>query len=189
MVAPRGAVCVSTSPADLVELEDRVPLGEFVVKHARLIYQYANTIQELDEDESLYIITGCIKSDSWAVAAFNGPSCPPHDVLRLVELGGSGPSPAFGWTSRGTASARCGSNPTRNTQNYKGKNQTLFIRAFKLTTSANISRFALNGKGTGGGFPRIWPLVRLNIPYIRCFPREASLVFFATFISISETDL
>lgn len=129
MVAPRGAVCVSTSPADLVEVKNRVSFRSFVVENASLIRKYASmNHEELDDDEPLYIVTGCIKSDSWAVAAFTEPSSPPDDVIRLQDLAASGCNPAYVWTSRGTASARTSLNPT-------GKNQTLFIQGFQLCVS------------------------------------------------------
>ncbi|RXW15365.1 hypothetical protein EST38_g10486 [Candolleomyces aberdarensis] len=136
MAAARGAVLVSTSPADLEELDNYIKLRGFIIDHARLLYQYANALRELDDDESLYIITGCIKSGSWAMAAFKDPMAPPHDVLRLVKGGGSGPIPNYMWTSRGTASAK--SYPDEHTHDYNGKekNQTLFMHGFKLSFSS-----------------------------------------------------
>ncbi|KAJ2926534.1 hypothetical protein H1R20_g10562, partial [Candolleomyces eurysporus] len=86
MLGSEGAVLV-TSSADLEELENYVELRHFIAENARLLYLHANGIRRLDEDESLYILTGCIKSDSWAMAAFKGPIYPPYDVLRLIRKG------------------------------------------------------------------------------------------------------
>ncbi|KAJ2936575.1 hypothetical protein H1R20_g528, partial [Candolleomyces eurysporus] len=88
--AARGAVLVSTSPADLEELDNYIKLRGFIIDHAGLLYQYANGLRELDDDESLYIVTGCIKGDSWAMAAFKDPMVPPQDVLSKRGDGGGG---------------------------------------------------------------------------------------------------
>jgi hypothetical protein len=136
MAAARGAVLVSTSPADLEELDNYIKLRGFIIQHASSLYQSANTLRELDDDESLYIVTGCIKSASWAMAAFRDPMAPPHDVLRLVKGGSSGPIPIYMWTSRGTASAKSYPNELDRDYNAKEKNQTLFMHGFKLSFSS-----------------------------------------------------
>ncbi|KAJ2937009.1 hypothetical protein H1R20_g115, partial [Candolleomyces eurysporus] len=135
MLEPQGAVLALTSSADLEELESHVELRDFIVDHAVHLYQYANGIRKLDEEESLYIITGCIKSDSWAIAAYNDPADPPNNVLRLVRTGSLSSNPVYRWTDRGTAEARYGPGPTRNS-GAQLKNQCLFLQGFKIAFSA-----------------------------------------------------
>jgi hypothetical protein len=132
MLEPEGAVLALTSSADLEEFHSRVDLRDFIIDNAPSIYCYANSIRRLDYHESLYIVTGCIKSDSWALAAYNGYPDPQNDVLKLVRRNRSGSAPDYMWTDRGTAEARFGS--TRPGDSHK--DQCLFLRGFKVAYSA-----------------------------------------------------
>ncbi|RXW14961.1 hypothetical protein EST38_g10889 [Candolleomyces aberdarensis] len=134
MLEPQGAVLALTSSADLEELESHVELRNFIIDHAAPLYEYANGIRKLDDDESLYIVTGCVKSDSWALAAYNDPVDPQNDVLRLFRKRSSGSNPIYGWTHRGTAEARCGPGSTRES-GARPKNQCLFLQGFKIAFS------------------------------------------------------
>ncbi|RXW17748.1 hypothetical protein EST38_g8099 [Candolleomyces aberdarensis] len=153
-LAPKGAVLALTSPADLHELKDRIGLRDFIINHALLLYRYANSIRRLDNDESLYFVTGCIKSDSWALAAFNEPVDHPNDVLRLVQTGGGSGMSAltYAWTSRGTAEAWTGSNSTRGRHDYTGRNQCLFLRGYKMAFSPEF-RLRISGHSPSPGGP------------------------------------
>jgi hypothetical protein len=137
-----GAILALTSSADQHELKDRIELRAFIINNARLLYQYANSIQRLDKDESLYFITGCVKSDSWALAAFNEPVDHPKDVLTLVQIGGNSDAsaPNYDWTSRGTAEAWTGSNLTKGKDKYTGKNQCLSSEATKWHSHQSSAR-------------------------------------------------
>ncbi|RXW17689.1 hypothetical protein EST38_g8167 [Candolleomyces aberdarensis] len=138
MLEPQGAVLALTSSADLEELANRIELRDFIINNAVSTYKYANTIRKLDHDESLYIVTGCIKSDSWALAAYNDLVDPRDDVLRLVRTGAPGLNPTFGWTSRGRAEARSGSSSTRTRGTASVKDQCLFLQGFKIAFSAGF---------------------------------------------------
>jgi hypothetical protein len=141
-------VLACTSSADLEELADPVALQEFIIQHAGLLYQHANSIQRLADKDSLYIITGCIKSDSWAIAAYNEMMEASPELLRLKRdvSSGSQLAPDYTWTHRGMAEARFGSNSmtTQSTQDGHGKDQALFLRGFKLALS-NTFRSHLKG--------------------------------------------
>ncbi|KAJ3543212.1 hypothetical protein NMY22_g3227 [Coprinellus aureogranulatus] len=104
----RGAILVLTSGADTVEAQNIKGLEQFIKRHAPAIYQYANNIRPIGEDESLYILTGCIKSASWAMAAYNKAMDPNHCTLRLEPMRTfSGDSPSeYDWTSQGSSRAR-----------------------------------------------------------------------------------
>jgi hypothetical protein len=152
-LSSRGAVLALTSSADLDELENHVDLREFIINNATQLYRYANHIRRLDNNESLYFVTGCIKSDSWALAAFNEPVDPPNDVLRLVQSGHSSDasSSSYAWTSRGTSEARTGSNSNRGKDSYRGKNQCLFLRGYKMAFTPEFrSRMSGHSPSPGG---------------------------------------
>ncbi|KAF5330063.1 hypothetical protein D9611_010431 [Ephemerocybe angulata] len=146
--APQGAALVSTSPADLEELVDHSVLKGHIIQHAELIYKHANSVRTIAEDESIYIVTGCIRSDSWALAAYKDATA--YDVLKL-EKQYSDPLVPYAWTQRGTSEARIGVS--------RGiKDQTLFLRGYKLGFSKEFrSRMqahldqAGNSKGKGEG--------------------------------------
>ncbi|TEB36720.1 hypothetical protein FA13DRAFT_1080271 [Coprinellus micaceus] len=97
--------------------------------------------------ESLYIVTGCIKSESWALAAYKGPMVPPNDTLRLVQVNEDMEADGtwYAWTERGTSEARS-SEPSE----HGLKNQSLFLRGFKLTFSP---RFYASLRGDGDSAP------------------------------------
>jgi hypothetical protein len=123
---------LTSSPADLEKLSNPYKLQRFIIDHASLLFQYADAIRTLDDDENLYIITGCIKSDSWALASFKDPPHPTNDVLKLVRKAPSG----YVWTSCATAATRIGPNvPRIPGSDSNGKDQSLFLQGFKLAFS------------------------------------------------------
>jgi hypothetical protein len=119
-------------------LVDSVSLRDFLLQNAGLLYQRANAIRRIPQDP-LYIVSGCIKSDSWAVAAYPDLMDAPDDVLKLsrrvVSDEDAPQASVYDWTDRGTAEARFGSNSGNKTAEYKGKDQCLFLRGFKLAFS------------------------------------------------------
>jgi hypothetical protein len=146
MLESQGAVLALTSPADLVVLQNRIELRDFIIDNAASIFHYATSIRKLDNHgESLYIVTGCIKSDSWALAAYNGLIDPRNDVLRLVRKGSPNPKPAYGWTTKGTAEARSGSSQSSGDH----KDQCLFLQGFKMAFSP-----AFHSKMAGDSKPK-----------------------------------
>ena len=146
-LSSRGAVLALTSSADLDELENHIDLRDFIINNAMQLYRHANGIRRLDHTESLYFVSGCIKSDSWAIAAFNEPVDSPNDVLRLIQSGTT-PTPKdskeaephlkYTWTSRATAEARTGFNANRGKETYRGKNQCLFLRGYKMACGTKM---------------------------------------------------
>ncbi|KAJ3508600.1 hypothetical protein NMY22_g16558 [Coprinellus aureogranulatus] len=140
--AQQGALLAVTSPADLEELMDHTRLKEHIFQHAEHIYKHADTIYRLAEDESLYIITGCIKSDTWALAAFNDDATFLGDTITLKKVGRgySAEDDLFVWTDRGTSEAHVG-----RSEDLGLKNQTLFLRGFKLAFSQQFLQRMRNG--------------------------------------------
>lgn len=120
-----------TSPADLDEVRDHMALHDWLLKHIRLLCKFANMTCRIGRDDSLYIVTGCIKSDCWALAAYKKHMKPPDHILRLERDDDEDQDSLYSWTERGQyAEARC-------SKVFPGglKNQSLFLRGFKLGLS------------------------------------------------------
>ncbi|TEB28208.1 hypothetical protein FA13DRAFT_815837 [Coprinellus micaceus] len=134
-----GAVLATPTSADKDEAEDIIEMERYIRTHAEAIYRHANAIRLIGEASSLYVVTDCIKSDTWAMAAYKGEMNPNRNILELVSVsqssdGGSDCMPEYKWTKRGSAHARWGSSA-----GGEGvKNQTLFLRGLKLAFSAKF---------------------------------------------------
>ncbi|KAJ3523976.1 hypothetical protein NMY22_g11205 [Coprinellus aureogranulatus] len=155
--AHQGAILAVTSPADLEELVDHARLKEHIFEHAELIYRHADTVCRLADDEPLYIITGCVKSDTWALAAFNDVATFLGDGITLmrVGLGYSAEDDLFVWTDRATAEAHVGRSGRMGV-----KNQTLFLRGFKLAFSKQF----LHRMRESSPFSRLGPPIPPTLP-------------------------
>jgi hypothetical protein len=92
----RGAVYVATSPAKLEELVNPARLCKYI-QNAKAVYPRADSIREIADDNPLSIVTGCIKSDSYAIAAFRETNSDPMS-LENFACGGD-VTPTFDWTS------------------------------------------------------------------------------------------
>ena len=111
----QGAILAHTSPGKLEELpkSGRMDLHEFISRYAGLLYRYADGVRSIRREEGLYIVTGCIKSESWAIAAFR-QSVPGLDhVPKLVRLPGATAhdnplASTYAWRSPGTFDGRTG---------------------------------------------------------------------------------
>jgi hypothetical protein len=113
-----------------------VEIGKYICGHADAIFRHANAIRPIGEDESFYIVTSCVKSGSWAMAAFKDKMAAEHNTLQLVSIAPSRQEaglPKYSWTKRGSAQTRWG----RSTDGHT-KDQTLFLRGFKLALSAEF---------------------------------------------------
>jgi hypothetical protein len=134
-----GAVLACTTSADLEELDDTEPLRDFLIQHAGIVYQHANSIRRIADEDSLYIVSGCIKSDSWALAAYKDPAEAPDDLLTLSRRKSDGKDLVYDWIDRGTAEARFGSNSAARVSGAcLGKDQCLFLQGFKLALSQDF---------------------------------------------------
>jgi hypothetical protein len=136
----QGALLACTRSADFEGLSDIVSLKEFLLQKAGAVYIHASNIRRLDKEESLYIITGCIKNDGWSLAAFRDAR--PGDLLKLARRHnqrdhGTAEGRIYDWEVRGPAQARLWPN-TPDEVGSHGKNQSLFLQGFKLAFSARF---------------------------------------------------
>lgn len=126
---------------------DIASLRGFLVQNAGDIYLRAIKSGSLDNDKSLYVVTGCIKTDSWALAASRREKL--GQVLRLSKLCPEDNSTSEGriydWTDRSSSTeARVWPNNEMEVEATEGKNQTLFLQGFKLDFSPAF-RARMNG--------------------------------------------
>ncbi|KAJ2926272.1 hypothetical protein H1R20_g10809, partial [Candolleomyces eurysporus] len=140
--AEQGAVLACTTSADVEELDDPFALRNFLIQHAGVVYQHATSLaqRQLADEESLYIVSGCIKSDSWGIAAYQRAKSGQKLTLesrRYVEDGNK-KGIVYEWVDRGQAEARFGINSRMGAGQYEGKNQSLFLRGFKLAFSSSF---------------------------------------------------
>jgi hypothetical protein len=120
-------VLVLTSPAESEDFDDCVTFKDFIINNAETLYMYANSKRKLGQGESLYFVTGCDKSKSWAIAAYLEAMEPPKNVLHLQWDGTE-----YDWIDQGTAHVCTGS--TSITEN-EVNDQCLFLRGYKLSFS------------------------------------------------------
>ncbi|KAF5316955.1 hypothetical protein D9611_003874 [Ephemerocybe angulata] len=131
-----GSVLAITSDAYLETLKSVSGMRDFIMQNAAELYAYAVSRGDVESNnQPLYIITGCVKADTWAMAAFDESMEAPDDTLRLVTRYDDyrGMAQNFLWTDRGRADVRCSNGGGRGL-----KNQSLFLRGFKLTASESI---------------------------------------------------
>ncbi|KAF6741629.1 hypothetical protein DFP72DRAFT_942477 [Ephemerocybe angulata] len=146
----RGAALLLTSAADQDDLDDCQRLRKHILGHPELIYRHANAIRCIGEEESLYIITGSVKSDSCALAAFGEPAAPDEPAVILANSTRPGQRiSSWAWTNQGTANTQLSECSGLDGE----KDQTLFLRGFKLDFSSsfrsNLEHSA--GPASGGG--------------------------------------
>ncbi|RXW20154.1 hypothetical protein EST38_g5692 [Candolleomyces aberdarensis] len=107
--ADQGAVLACTTSADVEELDDPFALRNFLIEHAGVVYQRATSLarRQLTDEESLYIVSGCIKSDSWGIAAYQRATSGQKLMLksRLYAEGGNKKGVMYEWADRGQAEA------------------------------------------------------------------------------------
>ncbi|KAF5322967.1 hypothetical protein D9611_009329 [Ephemerocybe angulata] len=144
----RGAALLLTSAADQEDLDGRQRLRKHILDYPELFYRHADAIQGIGQEESLYIITGSVKSDSCALAAFGEPAAPDEPAVVLANSTRPGQHlSSWVWTNQGTANTQLSE-----CSNLDGeKDQTLFLRGFKLDFSSSF-RSKLGGPASGGGW-------------------------------------
>lgn len=153
-----GAVLACTTSADLTELSNTSALRSFLIQYAGAIYQHGISLEPLAPEDSLYIVTGCVKSDGWGLAAYQGARS--GHVLRLMKRFGENPLAAtakiYDWVDRGTGEAHLWPNTAEEADSNDEKTHSLFVLGFTLDFSAEF-RARLGGPqslGMAGGSSR-----------------------------------
>jgi hypothetical protein len=112
-------------------MEETDTLRDYLCHRAQNIFDFLVEKHRVPEGSSVYIITGTIRSTSWATATHDRPMNSPYDSLVLKRvLNDETLEQFFVWTERGSAQTR--------TQDGNRKDQTLFLRGFLMTASPTI---------------------------------------------------
>ncbi|KAH6867533.1 hypothetical protein BKA70DRAFT_402199 [Coprinopsis sp. MPI-PUGE-AT-0042] len=142
----QGAALALTSNGELESLtpKSRNQLREYLCNHGTQLIRTLTRKHHLELGQSLYVVTGTINSDSWAIAVHTSPMQEPYDQMVLTRRGGNSgfdiPTDEFTWTCRGKADARCGASSSIDEEGGRVKDQCLFLRGFLLTPSPDVER-------------------------------------------------
>ncbi|KAH6916258.1 hypothetical protein BKA70DRAFT_482848 [Coprinopsis sp. MPI-PUGE-AT-0042] len=138
----QGAVLAFTSSAILETLSapSKNELKRYLCCHGKQLMANLRDKYYLESGDSLYVVTGTVKSDSWGIAVHTSPMREPNDCVVLtrrtdLESGGDGNPDAYEWTSRGKAEARYGETSSIDNSGQRTKDQCLFLRGFLITPS------------------------------------------------------
>ncbi|KAJ3536708.1 hypothetical protein NMY22_g5914 [Coprinellus aureogranulatus] len=135
-----GALLAATSAAEVQELEDYRELRTWIAQHPELIFEHANS----PNVGPIYAITSVTNADSWALAAFR-ENVGSGQRMTLRNLTGDGDAmPSYDWVRTWRCSeGRVGSSNRRD--------QTLFVRGFKLDFSAGFRSRMESGPSSSPG--------------------------------------
>jgi hypothetical protein len=135
-------------------LKNLVALKRYLNQNAGAIYQQAYLMEQIEAD-SLYVVTGCIKTAGWGLAAYQDAT--PGQVLRLTQRFDGNPSSGKGrlydW-ARGAGEAWLWPNTPGEANFNDEKAHTLFLRGFTLAFSSTfytrlMSALQTTGMGLG----------------------------------------
>ncbi|KAJ3527699.1 hypothetical protein NMY22_g9684 [Coprinellus aureogranulatus] len=171
-----GAVLAVTSSAELVACSDTQSMRNYIVQHAEAIYRHANSIRQIGDSESLYIISASIKTDTWAIAAYRHPMPPQHNILQLVRKpmptsDCRSQLPVYQWTKQGYSTRARLSRGLGVDQG--SKNQSLFLQGFKMALAPRFrarvkaSTLTTDSKPPGPTSDEADPSLCLDPPLIR----------------------
>ncbi|KAH6916275.1 hypothetical protein BKA70DRAFT_483173 [Coprinopsis sp. MPI-PUGE-AT-0042] len=135
----QGAVLAVTSSGELETLtpKSRNQLRKYLCKHGSHLMATLRREDYLEPGQSLYVVTGTIKSSSWAIAVHTSLMQKPFDqvVLTRREDKSGASFPTYTWTSQGSAAARSVASVALDEEGGRIKDQCLFLRGFLLTPS------------------------------------------------------
>ncbi|KAF8982518.1 hypothetical protein BDQ17DRAFT_816674 [Cyathus striatus] len=119
-------------------------LKDFIAKNAETWYRAALQSGHDIDRHSLYLVTGCVKANSWDIATFRGTTSKRQSVLVIGESANP-KDPAYIWKkSVKISSARASPRPNSATdiesQLPATENQCLFLRGFKISLSEEAWR-------------------------------------------------
>lgn len=122
-----------------MDLRDLKSFHDYGRKNAVYWYEYVNgTLGRMVENGSLYLVTGCDKASSWAVASFSNKSADNNVSLSFnaIQVPESRASYNYSWETHSSASVRIG--PVRRNDEEITQNQCVFIRGFKFSVRDNL---------------------------------------------------
>jgi hypothetical protein len=129
----KGAILVLPDGASREDLRRLVKFRHAAEQNAVAWYEYARHCGL--EPESLYLITGCVKTNSWGVASIYNASREHGASLTFTasSIAEMSASYNYSWETYSPADVRCGPKPPS-----KVHNQCAFLRGFKISFSENL---------------------------------------------------
>ncbi|KAF9002748.1 hypothetical protein BDQ17DRAFT_1425702 [Cyathus striatus] len=150
-----GAILCTPRTTYLEELQNERALHDFIYTNGEHWYSYAvNQCGRPIRKDSLYFITGHVKTQSWGIATFDHHMPKPFNVLKFGSLSRwnglryRGDScRTYVWKESRSATARSGpTDPSLSGGGIECDNQCLFVHGFKISLSntvwASITRTA-----------------------------------------------
>ena len=140
----QGALLVLPEGADKHDLCNLRLFEREALRYGKSWYEFAVTKlgRTRISPDSLYLITGCHKTSSWSLAAFHqsSGSCNFNAKFTAGKIINGNISAAYSWQMASGVPCRIGPEP------YDGvKNQTVFIRGFKIAIRENAFFSLLRG--------------------------------------------
>ncbi|TFK40123.1 hypothetical protein BDQ12DRAFT_734142 [Crucibulum laeve] len=137
-----GALLSLPDGASREDLKNEGHLAEYISANAEWWYEYAKNIAGRSIDRnSLYLVTGYMKSKSWGIATYN--PCP-SERTNVFEFGKSPfpDGPRYIWKQSNGGTARSGPCPDTEMEDSSVPllNQCLFLRGFKIALSEEAWR-------------------------------------------------
>ncbi|KAJ7107136.1 hypothetical protein C8R44DRAFT_324625 [Mycena epipterygia] len=137
-VGPSGAVLALPHGSHFEKLKNLDSLRRYAAEHADNWYRYINGVRGRElENGSLYLITGCEKSQSWGIASFQHVADEFSLAFELTTDGDdAAPLLQHCW-QRGTPAFTKNSGPMPSNR-IRPRNQTTFIQGFKIALGLGI---------------------------------------------------
>ncbi|EDR00082.1 uncharacterized protein LACBIDRAFT_314820 [Laccaria bicolor S238N-H82] len=131
----QGAILCSPEGSYNEDLDNELDVESLILQSAESWYAYALRRGGRLARNQLYFVTGHMKTSSWGIATYDRFMPAPYNVLKFGKAK-SPSSRAYVWKETGRATARTGPSldPTLPRDQFR-KNQTLFVRGFKIALS------------------------------------------------------
>ncbi|PPQ64795.1 hypothetical protein CVT26_002627 [Gymnopilus dilepis] len=129
---PEGAILILPNGASREDLTSTDRFHEYARKNAPHWYQYMNHYgSAAHANGSLFLVTGCDKTDDWALASFPLHAGNTKRSLDLRYTWRPGHEPP--WTDPGTAETNFYFLTENSPRNFKEKNQCVFVRGLRIS--------------------------------------------------------
>ncbi|KAJ7136669.1 hypothetical protein C8R44DRAFT_361021 [Mycena epipterygia] len=137
-VGPSGTVLALPHGSHFEKLKNLDSLRRYAAEHADNWYRYINGVRGRElENGSLYLITGCEKSQSWGIASFQHVADEFSLAFELTTDGDDAAPVLQHCWQRGTPAFTKNSAPMRS-NGIRPRNQTTFIQGFKIALGLGI---------------------------------------------------
>ncbi|KAL4079880.1 hypothetical protein V8B97DRAFT_2020641 [Scleroderma yunnanense] len=135
--ATEGAILVLPEGSDQHNLRNHLVFQKEALLKGKAWYEFAlkKAGRTMISPDSMYLITGCHKTSSWSLAAFNnvGGSLNFNAQFTAGSVVNGNVTAAYTWQMTSAVPCRVGPDP------YDGnKNQTVFIRGYKIAIRESI---------------------------------------------------